>query len=76
MADAQIDIIRGNAAEIAWFAGVDFSSQGIDATGNGDVRKIALLAAEKTGAIIALSGKQDEKIVMKINFPNKIIPIQ
>ncbi|CAM3023065.1 hydroxyethylthiazole kinase [Leuconostoc gasicomitatum] len=59
MADAQIDIIRGNAAEIAWFAGVDFSSQGIDATGNGDVRKIALLAAEKTGAIIALSGKQD-----------------
>ena len=59
MADAQVDIIRGNAAEIAWFAGVDFSSQGIDATGDGDVRKIAIMAAKKTGAIIALSGKQD-----------------
>lgn len=59
MADAHVDIIRGNAAEIAWFADIDFASQGIDATGNGDVEKIARLAAKKTGTIIALSGKTD-----------------
>lgn len=59
MTDSQVNVIRGNAAEIAWFAGIDFTSHGIDATGNGDVQKIASLAAQKTGAIIALSGQTD-----------------
>lgn len=36
MADAKIEAIR-NAAEIAWFAGIDFASHGIDATGEGDL---------------------------------------
>ena len=59
MREGHVDIIRGNAAEIAWFADIDFDSQGIDATGSGDVIAIAQLAAEKTGAIIALSGAKD-----------------
>ena len=72
MADAQVNIIRGNAAEIAWFAGIEFLSQGIDATGNGDVKKIAALAAKKTGAIIALSGKID---VVSDGDTTKVIPV-
>ena len=59
ISESQVNIIRGNAAEIAWFADVDFASHGIDATGDGDVAYIAKLAAQKTGAIIALSGKKD-----------------
>lgn len=59
MTDAKVDIIRGNAAEIAWFAGIDFASQGIDATGDGDLLTIAQQAAKKTGAIIAMSGAMD-----------------
>ncbi|GMA69452.1 hydroxyethylthiazole kinase [Leuconostoc litchii] len=57
--NGHVDIIRGNAAEIAWFAQVTFDSQGIDATGDGDVVKIAQKAAQATGAIIALSGTCD-----------------
>lgn len=59
MADATVNIIRGNAAEIAWFAGIDFASHGIDATGDGDLLMIAQQAAQKTGAIIAMSGAVD-----------------
>lgn len=59
ISESQVNIIRGNAAEIAWFADVDFASHGIDATGDGDVAYIAKLAAQKTSAIIALSGKKD-----------------
>ncbi|MGX7051730.1 hydroxyethylthiazole kinase [Leuconostoc palmae] len=59
MANSNIDIIRGNAAEIAWFAGIELASHGIDSTGDGDILTIAKTAAKKTGAIIAMSGKVD-----------------
>lgn len=59
LASGHVDVIRGNAAEIAWFANIDFASQGIDATGKGDVIEIAQRAAKETGAVIALSGACD-----------------
>ncbi|QEA59444.1 hydroxyethylthiazole kinase [Leuconostoc koreense] len=59
LASGHVDVIRGNAAEIAWFADMHFASQGIDATGKGDVIEIAQRAARKTGAVIALSGACD-----------------
>ncbi|GEK61321.1 MULTISPECIES: hydroxyethylthiazole kinase [Leuconostoc] len=59
LTNSKVDIIRGNAAEIAWFAGIDFASHGIDAVGSGNIEQIAQLAANKTGAIIAMSGPSD-----------------
>lgn len=54
-----IDIIRGNASEIAYFADVQAESRGIDAAGEVDAVHVAQTAAQKTGAIIALTGAQD-----------------
>ncbi|QBO37419.1 hydroxyethylthiazole kinase [Periweissella cryptocerci] len=55
----KIDIIRGNASEIAYFANITAESRGIDAVGEIDVVTVAKTAAHKTGAIIALTGARD-----------------
>lgn len=55
----RVDIIRGNAAEIAWFAQQQSASQGIDAlTENTDVA-MAKTVAKITGAIVVASGATD-----------------
>lgn len=55
----QVDIIRGNAAEISWFAQQQTAGQGIDAlTATTDVA-MAQTVAHRTGAIVVASGATD-----------------
>ncbi|QDK70796.1 hydroxyethylthiazole kinase [Lactococcus protaetiae] len=53
------DIIRGNAAEIAWFADKKAVSKGIDALELVVSPENAKIAAKKTGAVIVQTGKTD-----------------
>ncbi|BAP86709.1 hydroxyethylthiazole kinase [Paucilactobacillus hokkaidonensis JCM 18461] len=70
--DFDVDIIRGNAGEIAALAGVDWHAKGIDA-GNGedDIAAIVKLCAQKQQCVVILSGTidviSDGKQVVKIS---------
>ncbi|GAK29916.1 hydroxyethylthiazole kinase [Weissella oryzae SG25] len=57
--EIKVNIIRGNAAEIAWFANQTVAGKGIDALDNQINEAIVLDAAQKTGAIIVQSGPTD-----------------
>lgn len=59
LTNIEIDIIRGNASEIAFFAEINAKSRGIDAVEELDSVSVAIQAAKKTGKIIALTGKID-----------------
>lgn len=60
LADFQVDIIRGNAGEIAALADVDWQAKGIDAgEGNQDLVAVAKACATKQHAIVILSGPTD-----------------
>ncbi|UQS82045.1 hydroxyethylthiazole kinase [Bombilactobacillus folatiphilus] len=56
----QVNVIRGNAGEIAALAGFDWQAHGIDAGGgSSDLTKIAQVAAQKFHCTILLSGATD-----------------
>lgn len=55
----QMTIIRGNAAEIAWFAKEQVASKGIDALDDAANIENAKAAALATGSIIVQTGKVD-----------------
>ncbi|REE89062.1 hydroxyethylthiazole kinase [Paenibacillus taihuensis] len=56
----RVDIIRGNAAEIANVVGREWSIKGVDAgEGNGDVLELAKLAAEQLNCVVVITGKED-----------------
>ncbi|CAH0416101.1 hydroxyethylthiazole kinase [Periweissella fabaria] len=57
--EIKVDVIRGNASEIAHFAGVAAESRGIDAVGEVDIEAVAIAAAKNTGMLIVLSGPTD-----------------
>lgn len=57
--EIQVDVIRGNASEIAHFAGVAAESRGIDAVGEVDIEAVAVAAARNTGMLIVLTGPTD-----------------
>ena len=57
--EIEIDIIRGNASEIAFFAELNVKSRGIDAVEELNSVAVAIAAAKKTGKIIALTGSVD-----------------
>ncbi|QER68192.1 hydroxyethylthiazole kinase [Paucilactobacillus nenjiangensis] len=60
LTDFQVDIIRGNAGEIAALAGVDWQAKGIDAgEGSGDLDAIAKACALKQHCVVILSGPTD-----------------
>ena len=49
--------IRGNAGEIAQLAGVNWAAKGVDTgQGEGDVKQIAKLAAQRHQCVVAVSG--------------------
>lgn len=57
----QFSLIRGNAGEIAFLAGIDWQSKGVDA-GQGDTAQLAHIArqcAKKYQCIVAVSGEID-----------------
>lgn len=54
------DIIRGNDGEIAYFAGIDWQANGIDAgSGQADIVDLAQQAARKLNTTILLTGPTD-----------------
>ncbi|WP_105956987.1 hydroxyethylthiazole kinase [Apilactobacillus quenuiae] len=56
----KINVLRGNAGEIAFIAGVEWDAKGIDAgNGKGSLQSIAEKAARKLNAIVVLSGPSD-----------------
>ncbi|KRM09441.1 hydroxyethylthiazole kinase [Paucilactobacillus suebicus] len=60
MNDFKVDIIRGNAGEIAALADIDWQAKGIDAgTGNQDLDLIAKTCAQKHQCTVILSGVTD-----------------
>lgn len=58
--EIQFSAIRGNAGEIAFLAGVDWQSKGVDAgAGTADVASLAKLCASKYNTVVAVSGQTD-----------------
>ena len=56
----QVDVLRGNAGEIAALADMEWQAKGIDAgTGQGDVVAIAKACAQKFNCCVVLSGPTD-----------------
>ncbi|SEO02580.1 hydroxyethylthiazole kinase [Paenibacillus sp. OV219] len=56
----RVDIVRGNAAEIANVVGREWSIKGVDAgVGNGDVLELAKHAAEQLNSVVVITGKED-----------------
>jgi hydroxyethylthiazole kinase len=60
LAQKQVNVIRGNAGEIAALAGVEWNAKGIDAgEGAGDLVEIAKKLANKYNCTVVESGKTD-----------------
>lgn len=58
--EVNIDILRGNVGEIAFTAGIDWGTRGIDADdGNGDRVQVAKMAAKQFHSIVVISGVDD-----------------
>lgn len=59
LANVHVDIIRGNASEIAWFAHAEVAGRGIDTLDQTTHQQEAELAAKNTGAVIVQTGVVD-----------------
>jgi hydroxyethylthiazole kinase len=60
LAEFQIDIIRGNAAEVATLAGIKAEVRGVESmSGNESAKEAALSLNKSTSAVIAVTGKED-----------------
>ena len=60
MQDLKIEVIKGNAAEIATIAGVEAEVKGVESMGvKGDPVEIAKNLSSMTGSTVVITGKQD-----------------
>ncbi|MBI0577097.1 hydroxyethylthiazole kinase [Neobacillus cucumis] len=60
MNEIRISVIRGNAAEIANVAGLDWEIKGVDAgQSNGNAMELAIQTAQKLNTVIVITGKDD-----------------
>lgn len=80
MKEVNFDVIRGNAAEIAWFAGMSSQGQGIDADTRIEVQtSIPKRAAQLTGAVIVQTGATDVitdgKRILRVNNDNPLLAV-
>lgn len=57
----KVDIVRGNAAEVAQIIGEDMQIKGVDAgeTGDLNISQLAVKAAHQLKTIVAITGKED-----------------
>ncbi|MFK4435500.1 hydroxyethylthiazole kinase [Paenibacillus sp. RC73] len=57
----KVDIVRGNAAEVAQIIGEDMQIKGVDAgeTGDLNISQLAVKAAHQLNTIVAITGKED-----------------
>jgi hydroxyethylthiazole kinase len=59
LSEVNVDILRGNAGEIAVLCGRAIQVKGVDGGGNEDVRKLAKEAAAMLGVTCVITGKED-----------------
>lgn len=60
MEELKISVIRGNAAEIANVAGLDWEIKGVDAgASNGNTMELAIQTAQKLNTVVVITGKDD-----------------
>jgi hydroxyethylthiazole kinase len=58
--EVKVDILRGNASEVAVAAGVCWGAKGVDAAdGEGDPAQLAALAARQWDMVAVVTGKED-----------------
>jgi hydroxyethylthiazole kinase len=58
--EARIDVIKGNASEVARVSGESVKTRGVDATEvGGDLARLAAKLAEQRKATVVLTGKVD-----------------
>ncbi|WP_245831009.1 hydroxyethylthiazole kinase [Sediminibacillus massiliensis] len=57
--EVEVSIIRGNAGEIAFLAGVDTQMKGVDSAFAGNNRAIAIKAADNLGIPVIVTGAED-----------------
>lgn len=56
----EIDVIRGNAAEVSILAGFEGKIKGVESVGGtGDTREVARSLASERGCVVAITGKED-----------------
>lgn len=63
-------VIKGNAGEIAFLAGMDWEVKGVDAIGSGNIETAALHVAKKYNTAVVVSGKTDVLAVNGEIFTN------
>jgi hydroxyethylthiazole kinase len=60
LTETRISVIKGNASEIAWIAGLDVATKGVDSAPVGyDLRKIAVSLAQLRNCTVVVTGKED-----------------
>lgn len=57
--NVEVTIIRGNAGEIGFLAGLDSKMKGVDAVSSVDNKQLALQAVQVLGIPVIVTGKQD-----------------
>lgn len=60
MSEVDVDILRGNSAELSILGGVDAQIKGVESIfGADNLAELATSLAQKTGTIVAITGKED-----------------
>lgn len=59
LAEVNMTVIKGNAGEMAFLAGVPWETRGVDSIGSGDASEVALTVAAKYNTTAAVTGKND-----------------
>lgn len=59
LSEVDISVVRGNAGEVGFLAGIDAKVKGVESAYQGSNRELALQAANKLGKPVVVTGKQD-----------------
>ncbi|WP_309086944.1 hydroxyethylthiazole kinase [Domibacillus sp.] len=59
LSEVKVDVLRGNAGEVAVLCGRSIEVKGVDGGGNEDVRRLAMEAAELLNLTCVITGKED-----------------
>lgn len=57
--EVNVSLVRGNAGEVGFLAGVDSKVKGVESAYQGSSREIAVQAARKLGTSVVVTGKED-----------------
>jgi len=62
LSEVKVDVLRGNAGEIAVLCGRPVQVKGVDGGGDEDVRRLAREASERLGLTCVITGKEDNVV--------------